>query len=98
MRLPRMLAGEGENPLDHDLYDKLQIAGSMAACVLARKCSMRAFAKRKRSMMAGDLLEEVCVCVFVCQVMCMNECVLEVCVFMRVFSMLDMRAVGGQVT
>ena len=28
----------------------------------------------------------------------MNECVLEVCVFMRVFSMLDMRAVGGQVT
>ena len=53
-------AGPNTLPSQHEMYAELQIAGSYAACVIARRCAKAAYSTRKRSMVAGDLLEHVC--------------------------------------
>jgi len=48
-----------DHTMSHALYGKMQVAGSMAACTVARRCANKAFARRRRAMLAGDLLEEL---------------------------------------
>ena len=46
--------------LQSPLYKQLQMAGSFAACTLAKRCAAAAYARKKRAMMAGKSSVKSC--------------------------------------